>query len=245
MSLTLKSNPMKFLLINARAIICLVIIASLLSCKKKNEPEPLVITPTVNPIPYSVLAYLMTPADKTFNPDYYRAAKSTLIELQGWYKTHMDNNKTFVLNSVVLDTITAMHNANWFIKNNGDSINDGTVNYPLNNTRYELEQLLGSKFDTTLYVYCAFVASPGFSDVTIPRGVGVLGEEILKILAGSFPDDAKGETGHALGHAFGLPEVAVPNTDGIMSGGVYKYPDCVIKPWEKDSLNAGPFFKVQ
>ena len=70
---------MKLLLINARTIICLVIIASLLSCKKENEPEPLVIPPTVNPIPYSVLVYLMTPADKAFNPDYYRSAKSTLI----------------------------------------------------------------------------------------------------------------------------------------------------------------------
>ena len=154
-------------------VFCIALLFS--SCKKKNEQEPLVIVPTVNPIPYSVVAYLITPADKTFNADYYRAAKSTLVELQGWYKTQMANNKTFVLNSVVLDTITALHNSSWFNKNNGDSINHGTANYPFNNTKYELKKLLGSKFDTTTYVYSSFVDVPNFSDVTIPRGIAVVG----------------------------------------------------------------------
>ena len=86
------------------------------SCEKKNDqkssvnkPTAPVINPTVNPIPYSVLVYLVTPTDKTIDYNYYNAAKATMQKLQGWYKTQMGNNKTFVLNPVVVDTLTALH----------------------------------------------------------------------------------------------------------------------------------------
>jgi len=214
------------------------------SCKKNHEPEPLVIIPTVNPIPYSVVAYLITPTDKTFNPDYYRAAKSTIIDLQGWYKNQMGNAKTFVLNPVVLDTLTGLHNSAWFNVNNGDSLYNNTVAYGFYNTKYELKQLLGSQFDTVHTVYFVFVAAD-FPDETVPRGVAAEGLQNLEGLASSKPNTWRGGAGHALGHAFGLNEVAVQNADGIMSGGFPKYPACVLKPWEKDSLNASPFFQTQ
>jgi hypothetical protein len=219
---------------------CVVLVDS---CKKKNEPEPLVIIPTVNPIPYSVIAYLITPPDKTFNPDYYRAARATLIDLQGWYANQMGNNKTFKLNPVVLDTMTGLHNSSWFNSNNGDSLYNNSVAYGFYNTKYELKQLLGSKFDTVHNVYFAFVEA-SFPDETVPRGVAAEGLENLDGLASSYPDSWRGGAGHALGHAFGLTEVAVQNNDGIMSAGFPKYPACVLKPWEKDSLNASPFFQV-
>src|SRR4030095_4362486 len=214
------------------------------SCKKKNEQEPLVIIPTVNPIPYSVVGYLITPTDKTFNPDYYRAAKAALIDLQGWYKNQMGNNKTFKLNPVVLDTLTGLHSSDWFNKNNGDSLYNNTVAYGFYNTKYELKQLLGSKFDTVHTVYFVFVPAD-FPDETVPRGVAAEGIQNLEGLASSYPESWRGGGGHALGHAFGLTEVAVPNKDGIMSEGFTKYPACVLQSWEKDSLNTSPFFTVQ
>jgi hypothetical protein len=76
----------------------------------KHHSEPLVINPTVNPIPYSVLVYLITPTDASFNPQYYTAVKSCALSLQNWYKLQM-NNKTFVLNPVVVDTLTGLHNS--------------------------------------------------------------------------------------------------------------------------------------
>jgi hypothetical protein len=226
-----------FLLLTA-----LIVLAN--SCKKKNEQEPLVIIPTVTPLPYSVVGYLITPTDKTFNPDYYRAARSTLIDLQGWYKNQMGNNKTFKLNPVVLDTLTGLHNSSWFNSNNGDSLYNGTVAYGFYNSKYELKQLLGSKFDTVHNVYFIFVPAD-FPDETVPRGVAAEGIQNLEGLASSYPGSWRGGVGHALGHAFGLTEVAVANKDGIMSEGFLKYPACVLKPAEIDSLNASPFFQTQ
>jgi len=211
------------------------------NCKKNKDEEPLVITPTVNPIPYSVLVYLLTPNDKTFNPDYYRMARSAILDLQGWYKTHMEG-KTFTLNPVIVDTITGSHSSSWYTSNNGDSISHGSPS-GFYNTKFDMKQLLGSKFDTTLYTYFVYVATD-FPDETIPKGIAVEGSSNLDGLLGSGPGVYLGADGHALGHAFGLPEVAVPNPDGIMSNGWPKYPNCVLKPFEKDSLNASPFFKA-
>ena len=216
------------------------------NCKKNHDdykPEPLpVINPTINPIPYSVVAYLVTPTDKTINPDYYRAAKKTLQTLQDWYKTQMGNNKTFVLNPVVLDTLTALHNSIWFITSHGDSISGNNTFY--DNIKYELKQLLGSKFDTTLYAFFAYVDAD-FYNTSVPRGLGIEGQNSLSGLAGSHPEAWIGDAGHALGHAFGLIDGVPSNEDGIMSKGWSKYPNCVLKPAEKDSLDASPFFKAQ
>jgi hypothetical protein len=238
---------MKSFLVGIYAILFLASITFLfISCKKKNEQEPLVITPTVNPISHSAVAYFITPTDKTFNPDFYRAARIAIVELQGWYKKQMGNNKTFILNPVILDTLTALHNSNWFNNNNsGDSIfyNNSTA-YGYYNTKHELKQLLGSKFDTAQYVYFVFIPAP-FGDETVPRGLAAEGLENLEGLTSSDPNRWRGYAGHAFGHAFGLPEPAVPSKDGIMSEGSSNYPNCVLKSYEKDSLNASPYFIVQ
>jgi len=190
------------------------------------------------------VAYLITPPDQTFNPDYYRGIRSTIVDLQGWYKSQMGNAKTFMLNPVILDTLTGIHNSSWFNNNNGDSLYNNTVAYGFYNSKYELKQLLGSKYDTVHYTYFVFIAAD-FPDETVPRGVAAEGLENINGLASSSPNIWRGASGHALGHAFGLPEVAVQNNDGIMSAGFSKYPACVLKPAEKDSLNASPFFIVQ
>src|SRR5689334_20861408 len=161
------------------------------SCKKDKQPEPLVIIPTVNPIPYSVVAYLITPTDKTFNPDYYRAIRSTMVELQGWYKSQMGDNKTFTLNPVIIDTLTALHNSSWFNHNNGDSLYYGSTAYGFYNSKYELKQLLGSKFDSAHNVYFAFVQAD-FPDETVPRGFAAEGLQNMQGLASRYPDTWKG-----------------------------------------------------
>jgi hypothetical protein len=214
------------------------------SCKKDHAyvPEPLpAINPTVTPIPYSVVAYLITPNDRTINPDLYRGAKSALTNLQGWYKAQMGNSKTFTLNPVILDTISAAHDANWFISDHGDSISGNNAYYY--NTKCELKQLLGSKYDSAHVVYCAFVDAD-FKNETIPRGLAVEGVYSLAGLAGKDPNSWIGDAGHALGHAFGLLDGNPPNNDGIMSHGYSNYPGCILKSWDKDTLNASPFFTV-
>jgi hypothetical protein len=222
-----------------------LVLASILilvsSCSKKDDP--LVITPTVNPIQYSIVAYMITPPDKKFNSDYYRGARDAMLDLQEWYKSQL-NGKTFVLNPVVIDTLTGIHNSDWFNLDHGDSIS-GNYNIPCYyNTKYELKQLLGSKFDTAQYTYFVFVQA-NFPDETIPKGLAAEGLDNLKGLAGDSPNGSRGADGHALAHALGLPEPATESSDGIMSNGYPKYPNCVFTQEEKDSLNASPFIKLQ
>ena len=215
-------------------------------CSKEHgsESQPPVITPTVNPIPYSVLVYLVTPSDKKIDYNYYNAAKTTIQKLQGWCKTQMGNNKTFVLNPVVVDTLTGLHESSWYSDNHGPDIS-GSVVYAYNNVKYEMKQLLGSKFDTSLYTYFVYV-SANVPDETIPRGLAVEGLNNLEGLMGTSSNFFIGMDAHALAHAFGLPEPVVETSNGIMSAaGISKYPNCVLEPVTKDSLNASPFLKVQ
>jgi len=153
------------------------------SCHKKNEIEPPpVINPTVSPIPYSLLVYLVTPTDKTINYDYYNAAKTAVQKLQSWFKTQMGNNKTFVLNPVVVDTLTGLHESNWYNTNHGPAISGDT--YAYYNIKYEMKELLGSKFDTSLYTYFVYV-STSIPDETIPKGLAIGGADILSTIATS------------------------------------------------------------
>lgn len=214
------------------------------SCSKKNEAvPPPVINPTVTPIPYSVLVYLVTPTDKQINYDYYNAAKATILKLQTWYKTQMGNNKTFVLNPVVVDTLTGLHQSSWYAANNGPAVS-GTEVYAYNNVKYEMKQLLGSNFDTTLYTFFVYVAAD-VPDDTVPRGLAVEGSSNLDGIANN-TNYYIGMDAHSLAHAFGLPEPAVQTSNGIMSGaGIPKFPNAIFTAEEKDSLNVSPFLQAQ
>lgn len=211
------------------------------SCSKHHSETLPVITPTVNRIPYSVIAYLITPKDKTISASYYIAEKSCLLSLQNWYRSQM-NNKTFTLNPVVVDTLTGLHNASWYNSDNGLSAAGDTSRNGYYNTLYEMKQLLGANFNTTVYTYFVCVAAD-FPEETIPKGLSAEGLGILSGLAGSNPNFYTGYSGHSLGHAFGLPETATEDSSAIMSLGAPKYPNCILLQSEKDSLNSSPFFK--
>jgi hypothetical protein len=221
----------------------LIITVVLFGCSKHKTEEPLVIIPTANPIAHSVLFYLITPTDKTFNPKYYKGAKSAALSMQNWYLSQM-GNRTFVLNPVVIDTLTGLHVSSWYNSNNGPSISGPGTRYAYYNTLYELHQLLGAKFDTTTYTYFAYVAAD-LPDETIPRGLALEGLSNITGLTGSDANKWIGAGGHALGHAFGLPEVSTTNPQAIMSTGYPIYPNCILQQPEKDSLNASPFFVIR
>ena len=174
----------KFLSFTSFTILFVLIFAG---CSK-NKKEPLVITPTVNPLPYSVLVYYITPTDKAFNADYYSGIKSCALSLQNWFKGQMGNGKTFLLNPVVVDTATSTHNSAWFGANNGADIS-GSGSYAYHNTVYEIKQLLGTNFNTTNNLYFVFVTSD-FPDETIPKGLAAEGLSRITALAGSNQNQA-------------------------------------------------------
>ncbi|HYV54959.1 MAG TPA: hypothetical protein VE933_10295 [Chitinophagaceae bacterium] len=234
---------MRTLLASAYAFVCFAGTFFLLtSCSKKNETEQLpVINPTVNPISYSTIVYLLKPTDKSWNPSYYNAAKSSMLQLKDWYKNQL--GKTFILNPVVVDTLSGLHASDWYADNNGPEIS-GSVVYAYNNVKYEMKQLLGSKFDTSLYTYFVYVQA-NIPDETVPRGLAVEGSNNLDGLVDKV-NFFMGMDAHALAHAFGLPEPTVETSNGIMSAvGIPKWPNCVFTPEEKDSLNVSPFLQGQ
>ena len=214
------------------------------SCSKKNDVESPIINPTVHPIPFSVMVYLITPTDQSFNPQYYIGLKASVLRLQTWYKTQMGNNKTFVLNPVAVDTLSGLHNSGWYDSYHADSISGTSSIYAYYNTFYELQQLLGENFDTTHFTYFVYIPAD-FRDETIPKRLAVEGLANLQGISGDNPDSWIGAAGHALGHAFGLPEPEIVNSQAIMSTGYPNYPHCIFTPAEKDTLNASPFFQIQ
>ena len=213
------------------------------SCSKHKTEEPLVINPTINPIPHSVLFYLITPTDKTFSPQYYKATKAAALSMQNWYLSQM-GNKTFILNPVVIDTLSGLHVSSWYNSDNGPAVRGNSNRYAYYNTLYDLHELLGARFDSTNYTYFAYVAAD-FPDETIPRGLAAEGLSNIINLTGNSPNSSIGAGCHALGHAFGLPEVSVTNPQALMSTGFPLYPNCILQQPEKDSLNSSPFFVVK
>ena len=231
---------MRTLLASAYAFVCFAGTFFLLtSCSKKNETEQLpVINPTVNPIRYSTIVDLIKPTDRSWNATYYNAAKSAMLELKDWYKNQL--GKTFILNPVIIDTLSGLHDAIWYDSNNGDSLGYAGDAHAYFNIKYELKYILGARYDTTTYRYFALVDSD-FPEQTLPGSLGVEGQIALEGLTGSNANSWKGSSAHALGHAFGLFDCNPPNADDLMSNGRWKYPNCTILPAEKDSLNISPF----
>ena len=107
-----------------------------------------------------------------------------------------------------------------------------------------MQQLLGSRFDTTHITYFAFVAAD-FGEETKPKGLAAQGLNNIMGLASKYPDGSMGGDAHALAHAFGLPEPMVQTADGVMSPAYTKYPNCVFTQDEKDYLTSLPFIQTQ
>ena len=225
----------------ATALVAILVTGAILfSCKKKHDQEPLVITPTVTPIPYSVMAYLVTPTDKQFNPDYYRAIKAALIHIQSYYKDQL--GKTFTLNPVVVDTVSALHNSAWFTADNGPAISGTAGVKSYHNTVYEMTQLLGSRFDTSHITYAIWVVAD-FPDETIPHGLAAEGMPNITGLIAKYPNAWRGAATHALSHAFGITDHWPADPTNVMSDGYPHFPDCSFNQSEKDSLNTLQFLK--
>ena len=198
------------------------------------------------PIINSVLVYLITPRDNQFNPAYFTALKNATLNLQEWYKSQMVDNKTFVLNPWIVDTLTGLHDSTWYYSNNGDISGTDPRFYGFYNTMNDLQEQLGSSFNTTDYVYFVYVASPG-GGAGIP-GFCAMGDQDLKGLLGENPENLNpnrwiGGGGHELGHAFGLPHPANENGLALMWTGYLIYPDCILQQEDKDLLNSSPFFR--
>lgn len=200
----------------------------------------------INPIENTLVGYLITPKDNKFNAAYYNAVFSATLNLQSWYKSQMGNNKTFALNKLVIDTVTGLHDSIWYNNYNGSYSGTDPRYYGFYNTYYEVQQILGNRFNTSKYTYFVFVAAPGGGAGA--KGFCAFGDQDLKGLLGINSENLNpnrwiGGDGHELGHAFGLQHPSNQNGLALMWTGYLTYPNCILQQEDKNILNANPIFK--
>ncbi|MDB5152679.1 MAG: Carbohydrate binding family 6 [Mucilaginibacter sp.] len=199
---------------------------------------------TVNPIPYSVRIFLITPTDRAFNQKYYDAIKMCALNLQSWYKQQM-GGKTFTLNNPMIEILQGKHNYAWYNQYNDTYSGTDPRFYGFYNTLYEIQQVIGT-LNTTLYMNAIYVAAPGGGAGS--TGLCALGDQDLDGLLGINPTDPNvnrwiGGSGHEWGHGFGLAHPANQDPNALMWTGYGIYPNCVLLQEDKDILNVSLFFK--
>lgn len=201
---------------------------------------------SIKKINYSVRIFLITPTDRSFNQDYYDAIKMCALNLQGYYGEQMDG-KTFILNNPMIDTLKGLHSYSWYNQYNGAFSGSDPRFYGYYNTFYELQQVIGSDLNISLYMNAVYVAAPGGGAGS--PGLCALGDQDLDGLLGTNPTDGNinrwiGGSGHEWGHGFGLNHPADPNAlPALMGPGLYNYPNCVLLLEDKNILNGSLFFK--
>ncbi|RYF92937.1 MAG: hypothetical protein EOO00_06745 [Chitinophagaceae bacterium] len=190
--------------------------------------------------------FLITPKDRRFNQRYLDALKMCASSLKDFYRNEM-GGKTFVLNNPIVDTLTGLHNADWYNADNGSSSGTMPRFYAFYNTLNEMKQLLGNDFNTNLYMNAVYVAAPG-DGAGIP-GFCAMGDQDLDGLLGINPSDNRigrwiGGSGHEWGHGFGLPHPTDPEEQSALMGfGYLEYPNTFLLPADKAVLNGSMFFR--
>ncbi|MBD1392233.1 hypothetical protein [Mucilaginibacter glaciei] len=188
------------------------------------------------------LIYLV-PADRALNQQYTDAVTAGVTQLTAWYKSTLGTNKTFHLNTQIVETIKSTQNAAWFNASNSTSGTDAQY-YFYNNARNDIKSLLGTGYDESKYVYLVYVDAQGAT------GAGALGftampENDLKGLTNQMTEPVSrwvGGAGHELGHAFGLPHPDNQNPQALMWTGYTIFPNCIFQANDKTILNGSKFF---
>jgi predicted Zn-dependent protease len=226
----------------------LSVLFGLVSCSKNNDSDMDTIQaaftgPNITAANLSVRVIYLVPTDRTLNQQYTVATGDCITQLSTWYKTTLGSNKTFHVNSQLVETIQSTHAAFWFNANNGTSGTDAQY-YFYTNTKNEIKALLGTGYDESKYVYLVYVDAAGTT------GAGALGftampENDLEGLTGQMTEPVSrwiGGAGHELGHAFGMVHPDNQNTQALMWTGYTIYPKCILQDADKTVLNASKFF---
>jgi len=206
----------------------------------------------------------LVPSDKSVQEVYKVTIENAARHLQKWYADQLGDNRSFTLNSPVVEVYQTTHTTAWYATNGTD-----LYRFWFNVTSDGFALTGGRFYDTNdIWVFyidaieqCGWGGGGGAASVAVlPLNDlrGLAGQPLYSPCTGAASPPGPtcrwvGGMGHELGHALGLPhppgcedQQPIPCAYySIMFWGYTTYPDAYFTDAEKSFLISSPFIKEQ
>lgn len=213
-------------------------------------------------------AVYLVPSDRTYKAAYAQGIEQAFRHLQIWYRDQLGDQKTFTLNTPVVETYNLAHPGAWYSTNPPADPNADPNLYFFYNLTAEGLGLTGGKFSDPEHTWifyvdldpaCGQIFGGGGGVAELPANDlrGLVGEPYVSLCGEPQYMFGKcrwvGGLGHELGHAVGLghppqcdanPSSTDPACQALMYYGYVDYPNTFLRPEDKATLEASPFFNV-
>jgi hypothetical protein len=174
----------------------------------------------------SVRVIYTKPTDKSFNHQALKEITNAALIVHYWYYENL-GDKTFRLNTPIVEMIEGEHTENWYINTSGNPW--GYIWNWWENTRVEIKAKLGTNnwdmnYRIPIYTH---VSKPQGGSGAANYGYFVVDDKDIEGLLGNTNEPVPrwwGGFAHELGHCFDCPDHSVANC--LMSAAMYRFPNC-------------------